>query len=86
MPAAQSRPTGPDINGKAMRRVRTLLGISLTDLASRTDTTIGHLSNIEAGRRGLSWPLYKAICDELADGDLETFLNKPRRMPVEDAA
>lgn len=75
--ARRSALSGPDLNGKAVRRVRELLGISLTDLAQRLDTTVGHLSNVEAGRRGISWPLFRALCDELGT-DADAFLHRSR--------
>lgn len=65
--------TGPNVNGKALKRVRELLGISLTEMAARTEATDSHICNIEAGRRGVSWSLYRRMCDEL-DSDLDTFL------------
>lgn len=63
------------MNGAAVRRVRELVGISLTDLAARLGTTVGHLSNVEAGRRGISWPLFRALCAEL-DTDPDAFLRR----------
>lgn len=69
--------SGPDVNGKALRRIRELMGISLTDMATRVRTTPGHLSNVESGRRGLSWPLFRRLCEEL-DTDADALLNRPR--------
>lgn len=75
--ARHSALSGPDVNGKAIRRVRELLGISLTDMAARLHTSVGHLSNVEAGRRGISWPLFRRLCEEL-DTDADALLNRPR--------
>lgn len=75
--APDSALSGPDVNGKAARRIRELLGISLTDMAARVRTTPGHLSNVEAGRRGISWPLFRRLCEEL-DTDPDALLNRPR--------
>jgi transcriptional regulator with XRE-family HTH domain len=39
------------VNGPSVRAVREALGIRLTELALRSDISVGYLSNIEAGRK-----------------------------------
>lgn len=42
---------GVPINGAAVKAVRRALNINLSTLATRTRTSTGYLSNIEAGRK-----------------------------------
>jgi transcriptional regulator with XRE-family HTH domain len=47
-------PAGPLLNPDAIRAIREAQGYSVTELAGAIGITPAHLSNLEAGRRGIS--------------------------------
>lgn len=47
-------PAGPLLNPDAIRAIREAQGYSITELAGSIGITPAHLSNLEAGRRGIS--------------------------------
>lgn len=55
----------PKINPEALRAMRLLAGYSVAAFAAQLGTTPGHISNIEAGRRGASPALAKQMADVL---------------------
>lgn len=55
-----------ELNPEAFRALRLKDGLSLAEAARRLAVTPGHLSNIEAGRRGASPALIKAMATLLA--------------------
>ena len=54
------------LNPEAFRALRLKDGLSLAEAARRLEVTPSHLSNIEAGRRGASPALIKAMALMLA--------------------
>lgn len=74
--SSHDRTRGPRVNGMAMRRIRELFGISLTDMAERTGCGASHLSNVESGRRGISWKALRRFADE-TQTPIGAFLTDP---------
>ena len=53
------------INGGAVREIRTLLGVEQADLARHCGITQGAMSNIERGKSGASPRVMRACADRL---------------------
>lgn len=51
----------PKVNPETLRAMRVLAGFSVAAFATELATTPGHISNIEAGRRGASPALIKQM-------------------------
>jgi len=64
MPTAS---TPDEIVGRSLRLDRVAAGVSLTDLARRLGLSVGHLSNIEAGKRKASSDLIARIRATIKD-------------------
>lgn len=64
MPAAQ---TPDEIVGRSLRLDRVAAGVSLTALAHALGLSVGHLSNIEAGKRKASADLIARIRQKIQD-------------------
>lgn len=56
----------PRVNPDTLRAMRILAGYSVAAFAQQLGTTPGHISNIEAGRRGASPALIKEMARVLA--------------------
>lgn len=55
-----------EINGEVLRALRLKDGWSIAEFAREIELTPGHVSNIEAGRRGCSPKVIKRMAEVLA--------------------
>jgi transcriptional regulator with XRE-family HTH domain len=67
------------VNGRVLRAIRTAQGMSVTELAKRSGTAQGHISNIELEDRGASAKQVVAIAQALHIDPL--ILQRNRDMP-----
>ena len=58
-------PAGPLLNPDAIRAIREAQGYSISELAGAVGITPAHLSNLEAGRRGISAPKVASLARAL---------------------
>ncbi|NKE55372.1 helix-turn-helix domain-containing protein [Lentzea sp. PSKA42] len=78
--------------GRQLRLMRQLHGVKLKELAARLGRSVGHLSNVEAGRDSASWQLI-ALYEEMFNGDgilwsayveAQTTPRSPQRRAIEE--
>lgn len=58
-------PAGPLLNPDAIRALREAHGYSVSELATAIGIAPAHLSNVEAGRRGISTPIITQLARAL---------------------
>lgn len=61
-----SAATPAEALGATIRRLRLQAGVTVTDLATQTGVTKGHLSRIERGERPVPEATYRRLVDALA--------------------
>ncbi|MFF0435647.1 helix-turn-helix domain-containing protein [Streptomyces sp. NPDC004327] len=71
--AAENSPAPEASTGAQLRAIRLSRGLSLTEVAHRTDVTKGFLSQLERGLTNVSVPTLLRVCDVLQIGVGELF-------------
>lgn len=72
------------INSAALRRIRQLTGLGVTDLARAAGLTPSYLSNLEAGRRrAVSPQVFASLCEALQITDRRALMASPQSNAAE---
>jgi transcriptional regulator with XRE-family HTH domain len=76
MPSTPARPAPPKHNGDAIKTIRTLRGLSRTDLGERVGATYSHIANLELEFKSASPELIHRIATAL-DVPVAALLRQP---------